>query len=183
MRLTRDTHQFNHIYRAEVKDNNDPRQLGRIKVWIDDVFQNIDVSLIPWAVPAMPVFTGAGNDYGCFDVPEVGSWVFVFFEAGDLYQPVYFLSAPNAVHGLPTERITNYPSRHVKKTKSGIVIYIDDADKVVRLTHPTGKYIEMDGNGNVVVEAENVTIQASGEVNVSATGNVTISGAVVDLNP
>jgi len=41
----------------------------------------------------------------------------------------------------------------------------------------------MDGNGNVTISAGDVTIQASGEIGVTASGNITISGAQVDINP
>jgi hypothetical protein len=164
----KDSLQLPLIYRGQVVYNLDPNKLGRIKVKVFGIFSNeIPIGNLPWAVPAFPVYTGSGNGFGYFAVPEVGTNVFVFFEAGDFYQPVYFASAPDAVHGLPSERTTNYPYRKVAKTKSGIVIFVDDQAKVVRLTHPTGKYIQMDGLGNInIVGAQ-----------------ITITGDRVDINP
>ena len=171
------------FYRGLVLDNIDPSKFGRIKVNVLGVYKDIKSDDLPWAVPAFSIGCGSGAGYGCFSVPEIGSMVFCFFEKEDVYQPVYFASAPDGVHGLPSERTTNYPDRRVVKTVSGVVIYVDDVDKVVRLTHPTGKFIQMDGSGGVTISAGDVTIQASGEIGVTASGNITISGSQVDINP
>ncbi len=184
MELKHESLYYSGMYRGEVVDNNDPDQAGRIKVRVFGIFKDeLSVASLPWAVPAWATFVGSGVGYGHFAVPEIGTHVFIFFESGDVYQPVYFAEAPDKVHGLPSERTTNYPDRKIWKTANGIVIYVDDKDKVVRLTHPTGKYIQMDGNGNVTISAGDVTIQASGEIGVTASGNITISGAQVDINP
>ena len=54
-------------------------------------------------------------DLGTFAVPDVGTQVWVFFEAGDIYQPVYFAACPNKLKGQPTEKATNYPNTKVWK--------------------------------------------------------------------
>jgi len=144
---------FDGFYRGKVLDNSDSSKQGRIKVQIFRVFDDIDVDDLPWAVPAMPLFSGSGDDYGYFSVPEVDSYVFCFFEGGDLYSPVYFAEAPTAVHGIPSEAETNYPSRKVLKTKSGVVISVDDS------------------TGEVVLDA------------TGASGNIVIKGSSVDINP
>lgn len=180
-----DTCLYNGFYRGRVASTADPQQTGRIRVRVFGIFDddNIPVSAIPWAVPATSMVTGSGSGFGYWAVPDVDTHVFVFFEQGDVYQPVYFAEAPTGAHGQPIERITNYPYRKILKTKSGIVVYIDDKDKVVRLTHPSGKHIQMNGSGDVTIDAADVTIQASGEINVNASGNITVSGAQIDLNP
>lgn len=155
------------FYRAQVLDNNDPDKTGRVKLNVFTIFDGIDKDDLPWAVPAMPLFTGSGSGHGYFAVPEVSSQVWCFFDAGDFNQPVYFAEAVDGVRGVPSEALTNYPYRKVQKTKNGVVIYIDDQAKVVRLTHPTGKYLQMDGSGNVTVVG----------------AQVTITGDRIDLNP
>jgi len=179
-----DTFKYDGIYRGKVVSTSDPDQVGRIKVQVFGIFdESMEAANLPWAVPAYPISTGAGSEYGYWAVPEVGSFVFVFFEGQDVYQPVYFAEAPSKVYGQPSERTVNYPTRKILKTKNGIVLYIDDTDKVIKIDHPSGKSVQIDGNGNITIVGADVTIQASGAVDVTATGNVTISGSQVDINP
>lgn len=138
------------IYRGLVEDNNDPSQYGRIRVRIYPHFSGVDANILPWAVPAMPLFEGAGSGVGSFIVPEVGSYVFCFFEHGDVYQPVYFAEAQNAIKGLPTERTTNYPNRKVIKTTSGITVYIDDTSKVIDIKMPSAMELKVDDTNRVI---------------------------------
>lgn len=149
---------YSGFYRGIVLDNNDPSELGRIKVNIYGVFDNIDSEYLPWAVPAMPIGSGAGVGYGNLSIPEIGTYVFCFFESNDLYQPVYFAEAPDGVHGLPSEMSTNYPYRKVFKTKNGIVIIIDDSDKEIYVNHPSGSYIKIGTNGNIEIKGTTVHI-------------------------
>lgn len=167
--FSKENFEYPSIYRGEVLSNTDPDKLGRLKVRVFGIFSSeIATDKLPWAVPAYPIFTGSGVGYGSFAVPEVGSHVFVFFEMGDVYQPVYFLEAPDAVHNLSLpERTTSYPYRKIHKTKNGVTIYVDDLTKVVRLTHPSTKYLEMDGSGNITIVG----------------AQVTITGDRIDLNP
>jgi len=173
--FVKDSFCYDGIHRGVVVNTADPDQTGRIKVRVYGIFEDdIPVADLPWAVPAQPLFVGSGFDYGYFAVPEVDSQVFVFFEGKDVYQPVYFAEAPTKLHGQPTERTTNYPYRKVWKTKNGIVIFVDDTAKTVRLTHPTGKYIQMDEDGNIDISAGDVTITG---------GTITIQGTVIEMNP
>jgi len=149
--FAKENYKFEGFYRGKVLDNDDPSKLGRIKIEIYDVFEGIKSSDLPWAVPAMPVFAGAGGGFGYFAVPEVGSFVWCFFECYDMYQPVYFAEATDGVHGLPSERTANYPSRKVIKTKSGTVIYIDDSTGDV-VIDATG------GSGDVIIKGTSVSI-------------------------
>jgi hypothetical protein len=181
--LQRDDFNCSGLYRGSVLDTNDPLKLGRIKVNVFGLFDTIAAANLPWAVPMQPVGSGAGAGYGIFSVPEVGSTVFVMFEGGDVYQPVYIGSAPDGVHGLPSEKNTNYPNRRIIKTKAGIVVYIDDTDQKIRITHPTGKYVEMNISGDVIIDAADITITGSGEINIDGVGDVNITGATVNLNP
>lgn len=94
------TERFPHIYRGQVMDVDDPETTGRIKVRVEPMFKNIETDLLPWAVPGENLMIGADGasvDIGCRWVPDKDSWVFVFFEGGDPYCPVYVAAAPS--HG------------------------------------------------------------------------------------
>ena len=179
------------VYRAKVLDNDDPSQLGRVKVEVYPMLlgketaldmtdaEGIDIDVLPWAVPAFSLFTGAGVDFGSFCVPSVGSFVFVFFENNDVYQPVYFAEAADGIHGLPSERTQNYPYRKTLKTENGIVIELDasESDPEIKITHPEGTTFTIDEDGNVLVSgAGNITINADGNINVNSGGTINLNG-------
>ena len=93
--IMKKSRKFSYTYRAKVEDNMDPKQYGRIKARIYPMFadvENIPTSQLPWTVPAMSIFDGAGltitkdqdgketkTPFGCTNVPKVGTFVFVFF--------------------------------------------------------------------------------------------------------
>jgi hypothetical protein len=175
MELTIGNFNFPGFYRGKVVDNNDPDKLGRIKVTIGGILEDtIEVGNLPWATPAFPISYGSGSGFGSFAVPMVDSWVWVFFENGSHVQPVFFAEAADGIHGLPTEKNSNYPNKRVIKSKNGIVISVDDTDLEIKLTHPTGKYIKMDKTGAIIISAGNIEI--TGET-------VTISADKIEMNP
>ena len=71
------------IYRGRVDNNIDPMLLGRILVTVPDVG---GLTPLSWAMPAVPI---AGKQMGTFMVPQIGSGVWVQFEAGDMNRPVW----------------------------------------------------------------------------------------------
>jgi len=170
----KDTLKFHGNYRGKVVSNTDSSMLGRIKVEIFGVFDGIAAADIPWAVPAFPLSSGAGSGFGSFAVPEVNSFVWCFFETGDVYQPVYFAEAPDGIHGLPSERTINYPDRKVWKTPNDIVIFVDDSEKEIKIVHPEGTYVQIDGDGKVTINGGDITI--SGD-------EVVVQGDTVHINP
>jgi uncharacterized protein involved in type VI secretion and phage assembly len=170
----RDNFKYHGIHRAVVLDNDDPGKFGRIKVNVFGLYTGIDAEDLPWAAPMFPIGSGSGVGYGSFSVPEVGTYVFVMFEGLDIYQPVYVGSAPDAVHGLPTDRIASYPSTKVLRTKNGTVLKINDANGSVTILSSTGSSVVIDGSGNISVSGGDITISG---------GAVVISGSTVNINP
>jgi hypothetical protein len=71
------------IYRGSVLNNVDPLQLGRIMLMCPDV---LGATPSTWAMPCVPI---AGREMGTFVVPQIGSGVWVQFEAGDPDYPVW----------------------------------------------------------------------------------------------
>jgi len=192
-------------YRMKVLDNNDPSKLGRVKAWIYPMLvdDKLKASELPWVVPAMPLFDGAGTGIGSFIVPRVGTMLWGFFEAGDIYQPVYFAEATDGVKGLPTNHTLAYPDIKAWQTKNGFKVTLVDGPAVanvyLKIVHPKGHTITIDNNvvsiaaiGNLettstvdtTIEPDgNFTVTVEGNASISATGNVTIEGATVSINP
>lgn len=84
-------------YRAKVVDNKDTKKFGRVLVWIPDIMPTVDISKGIWARPANNPLGGrnieGSSDHhymGSSFIPKKGSWVFIFFEGGNINRPYYF---------------------------------------------------------------------------------------------
>ncbi len=70
-------------YIGIVEDNQDPKKLGRCRVRVIDIFDDIPADDIPWASPWKDL-----NGNG-FNVPEKGKVLTVIFDSGNIYKPEY----------------------------------------------------------------------------------------------
>ena len=76
----------NKTYIGVVEDNNDPKKMGRVRVRVMDVFDDVKVEDIPWAMPWKDL---NGN---AFNVPEKGKVVVVVFDQGKVDSPEFIYS-------------------------------------------------------------------------------------------
>lgn len=173
---------FSGMYRGKVVDNADSSKLGRIKVQVQPMLYDIAAASLPWAIPAFSVSEGAISGYGSFSVPVVNSYVWVFFEQGDIYQPVYFAEAPDTTR-MASDIATNYPNRKVISLVGGIKLVVDKTAVTIRLDHPSGSYITIVQDGTVTVHsAKNVGVDGKVITVQGETVNITGSTAV-NINP
>ena len=75
-------------YIGIVTDNNDPKKLGRLKVFCA-IYEDMDLEALPWCFPTLNTFLGNSPDSISFSVPEIGSQVRVSFPTKDKYAPYY----------------------------------------------------------------------------------------------
>ena len=73
----------NKTYLGVVEDNNDPKKIGRVRVRVMNVFDDIEKENLPWAKPWKDL---NGNS---FNIPDVGKVVTVIFESENIYSPEY----------------------------------------------------------------------------------------------
>lgn len=66
-----------------VEDNKDPDRLGRIKVRVQSVYDDIPVEDIPWANPIKQLSARS------YEMPAIGKIVSVFFPNDNIYEPYY----------------------------------------------------------------------------------------------
>ena len=104
------------LVHARVTDNNDPLNLGRLKVkydWLDD-------GAASWARLSVP---HAGGNRGFLFLPEIGDEVLVGFEHGDPERPYIIGSLWNGVDSAPRQEIwgADVAPNDIKRimTKSG----------------------------------------------------------------
>ena len=69
-------------YAGQVIDNNDPEQLGRVKVAVP----SIEAWQFNWALPCVP-YVGPGA--GSCAVPPIDALIWVEFEQGDVNRPIW----------------------------------------------------------------------------------------------
>lgn len=72
-------------YRGIVADDQDPMRLARLKCRVPEIIGDM---VTDWASPTVIPY-GGGLNYGAFEVPPIGSAVFVVFESGDVNRPTY----------------------------------------------------------------------------------------------
>lgn len=74
---------MNNVYIGTVVDVNDPLKIGRVKISILGKYDELDVSVIPWAFP----FNHLNS--GFLTIPSLGEFVNCFFENDDEQIPFY----------------------------------------------------------------------------------------------
>lgn len=191
-----------------VTDNQDPEDMGRVKVtypWREADDESY------WARIATPM---AGGDRGTYFLPEVDDEVLVAFEHGDIRFPYVVGALWNGNQQPPATNEGNNDVRLVR-SRSGHEIVLDDAENEakVELVTSAGHTITLDdksGSETITIEdtsgqnslefdatagtltiqggtklelkATNIDLKADGNMNVEASGMLTLKGAMIKLN-
>lgn len=171
-------------YRAKVVNNKDKQKFGRVQVYIPDLMPELDSrSAGLWARPANNSIGGRNNEADTDDnhyagssyIPEKGSWVWIFFEAGNINRPYYFgaLDLENT-QVLPENQVgTNYEKKWtlIKTHEGRAIVFSDDPDderveitgKKKRMTNPpsgdTRSVYQIDGNMTTILLDERDGLQ------------------------
>ena len=148
--LQRSETQFFGKYRGRVLSNKDPLGRGRLRVQVPQVLEGSAV----WAMPCVPY---AGKERGFFAMPDVGTGVWVEFEAGDPSFPIWTGCFWNE-NDIPGS--DSGPEIKFFRTKK-FTLRIDDGTGEVT--------IENDSGSQVVLTALDVSIKSS-SVKTEATG-------------
>ncbi|MFZ7127171.1 MAG: phage baseplate assembly protein V [Desulfobacterales bacterium] len=149
-------------YRGFVVDNNDPEQLGRLRLTVPSILGEAQTG---WALPCFPF--GGLADQGFFTVPEVDAQVWVEFEGGNPNQPIWTGTFWQQSGDPPAESALTPPSTRLLKTPSGHTLQFDDEPGAerFRLAHPAGAETTVDENGTVVItdaRGSRLTLDADG---------------------
>lgn len=175
--------------RAKVRANEDPNNLGRVRVQFDWQAQLDDGMMTPWLRMAQPY---AGGGKGFSFIPEIGEEVMIDFEGGNAERPYVKGTLYNGV-GDPDGKWlpNNNSSNQIKaiRTRNGHTIEIHDEgnDGYIRiydnekenyiLTFSTDeKLIKLESTGNIELYAKNDIIMHAGhDINASADNDVFIA--------
>ena len=188
-----------------VTNNQDPEELGRVKVkfpWLSDADES------DWARIATPM---AGNDRGIYFLPEVDDEVLVVFEHGDLRFPYIIGSLWNGQDPPPVKNDNGKNNLRVIKSRSGHVIQLNDEEgkETIEIIDKTAKNsiildtaansiaITADADitlsaaqGKITLEAQNIElkseadtkVEASAGMDLTASSTMNLSGQTINLN-
>lgn len=149
--------------------NDDPLQLGRVKVEIKGIFEG-EPATLPWVRRKTDTLF-CGTDCECFDVPEIGSVVEVRWCYDD-DTPIY-MGAPYSERHKTGEFTNNYP--HEAGFKFGLnTIKFDKASQLLTIGN-SKVTIMLDVLGECTIVANDLTFNVKNNLNIKA-ANVNIGG-------
>ncbi len=188
-----------------VSNNEDPDGMHRVKVRFPWLGGDVESH---WARVSTPM-AGAGR--GVYFLPEVDDEVLVAFEHGSIDHPFVIGSLWNGQDGAPESNSDRSNNMRALHSRSGHIVRLDDssgAEKIEILGHSGQSKIVIDSSANKIsIEASSditiqstsgkltlqangiemtsqagVTIRASQNVDVQATGQMSLQGSIINLN-
>ena len=168
-----------------VTDNEDPKDLGRVKLrfpWREADDESY------WARIATQM---AGAEYGSYFLPEVDDEVLVAFAGGDVHQPFVIGSLWNGTRKPPQKNSDGNNDIREIVSRQGHRLQFDDAEKggQLRLETKAGHVIELDDtDGDETVDitdkSDNNRIRldsASDTVSIEAGDTLELNGTTIKL--
>lgn len=164
------------VYVAIVTSNEDPDNLGKIKVvfpWMDNEVES------HWARVATLY---AGKDRGHYFIPEVDDEVLVVFEHGDPNHPYIVASLWNGKDELPEPGHPDGKNNHkVIETRCGHKLTFDDTDGAEQIS-----LVDCSLNNSITIDvpSDNITILAkTGDIHIKApAGSINFSSKTMTEN-
>jgi len=190
---------------AVVTNNQDDEQFGRVKVkypWRDSEDESYWARIITFM---------AGNEMGGFFLPEVNDEVLVAFENGEIDQPYILGGLWSGKIKPPETNQDGKNNLRFIKSRSGHKIVLDDTDgsekieiidkteKNILTIDTSSNTITLTSDKDIIIKASNgkisldamelelkssanAKVEAGGNLDLTATGNNTIKGAMVMIN-
>lgn len=137
-------------YRGHVMDNEDPDNMGRLKVMVPSVTSK--ATHPEWAYPRN---SWSGQNYGMQLLPVKGDIVMVEFEHGDPKFPIW-----SHAHFSEGQKPEEFASAQVYgiKTPKGQLVLIDDRDGEEKIVIRSNAHIVIEGSA-VVLESDELFMQ------------------------
>ena len=172
--------------RAKVKDNEDPSNLGRIRVQFDWQAELDEDMMTPWIRIAQP-YAGAGKGFSF--IPEIGEEVMVDFEGGNAEKPYVkgmlfngiddpdsaWLADGNSENRIKAIRTRNGHTIEIHDNYEGgyIRIYDNKKENYVLTLSTDEQLIKLESKGNIELRADkNIIMRAGHSIKVKAGSNI-----------
>ena len=117
---------------GEVVDVNDPEKIGRVKVKVFGVYDNIETDDLPWAQIVVPITQGVHEGKGQYLGILKGTQVFgMFLDGKDSQLPMVIGTVPKKGDENSKASTTEnmYPKNKVYQTETGHFKEYDDSTK------------------------------------------------------
>lgn len=148
---------------AEVLENHDPEEMGRVRVQFQ--WQKSTGDKTPWIRVAA---SGAGGGYGYFFVPEKGDQVFVAFEHNNPDKPY-------VVGGLYHGKAK--PKGVSDKDNNNKVIQTKSGNKISLVDKSGSEEIKIENGTNVIT----LSLKAPGSITIATDGDISLSGKNITI--
>ena len=165
--------------RAVVKDNQDPEQLGRVRVQFLWQQEQDDSLMTPWIRITQP---HGGDNKGFYFIPEIDEEVMVGFENGNAEKP-YVIGTlyhgkqhpgsnwPNESNDIKAIRTRNGHTVEIHDVAEGgfIRIYDNEKENYILTFSTDEKLIKLESTGNIEMYAKNdIIMEAGNNINMKA---------------
>ena len=146
--------------------NEDPKKLGRIKVMIQGIWDEVPVNKLPWCYPVNPYGLGGDEDVSWFSVPEVGNEVVVWFPYLDPHLP-YYIGYLQSTKTHQPDFDVNYPEMYGWVDSKGNKFIVDKQEDYILFKHHSGSYVKFLSDGTVEVKVtKDIKFDVDGDYNV-----------------
>jgi uncharacterized protein involved in type VI secretion and phage assembly len=179
------------VHIATVVSVKDPQSQGRVQVKLPAIDPTGAAPV--WARVSVPY---AGDHYGAFLLPDVGTEVLVAFTAGDATWPVVIGNLWNGATGIPETLSSDAVDRWAFTGKNGtriaiveeasgqekVEIQLPSGAVTATLTDASGGTITIEAAGNTIkIAPAGVSIQSPAKVEVQAS-QVTVTAGMVQVD-
>lgn len=155
---------------AKVIDNVDTKKQGRVKIKIEHLHFDFTDDMLPWAMQSS-LSTGGSDSYGSSSIPEIDSYLWIWFEDTDVFyrQPYYIMDLQftgKQPHNLFETNIksalgsaSSYPNTKYTYYKNGICIGVDSSsdNPEIFIYHPSAT-IFIDNAGKVKITSTEIEL-------------------------
>lgn len=168
---------YDQSYLGVVEDNMDPLKIGRVRVRLHGLYDDIPTAALPWSTPNFPL--GAGGVKGSFIVPEIGAVINVTFDDGDIYEPKYDSKCLDIANlDFDADKDEDYPNSVIfYETSNGDYCKVNRKTGEYTLKTGSGVFFKMCQDGSIILSNES---SEGGSLQVSLIGDIDIDNRAHD---
>jgi hypothetical protein len=166
------------IWVGPVVDNNDPEKLGRCRIKVFSLFDDLEDSAVPWAFPVSNgMFAGGPGGMGSISIPKIGTIVRVSFSEGNLYSPEFY--------GIQT--INRKMQADISDTYLGSHVIAYDEDEEMKILYTPGvglklfhkdSHITINPDSSITIEhkdSQSIIELVGTSINITANSTINIT--------